>query len=83
MRSITLKGPKNLALSFSVPAKGESSKKVSLLLLPDAPTAYDACQSRAFGSLVLSSSDSWHPGLVVGCAERSELNQAPYSGFPQ
>ena len=62
---------------------GESSRRVALLLLPDAPTAYDACQSSASGSLVLSSGDSWHLGLVAGCAVRSELHQASYSGFPQ
>ena len=62
---------------------GESSKRVALFLLSDAPTAYDACQNSASGSLVLSSGDSWHPGLISGCAERSKLHQASYSGFPQ
>ena len=59
------------------------SKRAALLLLLDTPTAYDTCQTSASGSLVLSSSGFWHPGLVSGCTELSELHQAYYSGFPQ
>ena len=45
--------------------------RVALLLLPDAPTACDACKNSASGSLVLSSGDSWRPRLAAGCAGRS------------
>ena len=43
-------------------------------------TACDASQSNASGSPVLFLSGSWHPKLLAGCTERSELHQAsrPY-----
>ena len=40
-------------------------RTVALFLLPDAPTAYDACQSSASNSPILSSSGSWHPELLT------------------
>ena len=83
IHSVTLNSPTNLVLSFLVPANGEYSKTVALLLLPYFPTAYDAHQNSASGSPVLSSSGLWRPGLLVGYSERSELHQASYSGFPQ
>ena len=58
-------------------------REVALLLLLDAPTVCGVCQSSASSSLVLSSSGSWRPGLLTGCAERNELHQTSYPRYPQ
>ena len=55
----------------------------SVILLPDAPRACDSCQSSVSGSPMLFSSGSWHPELLSGYAERSELHQTSYPRFPQ
>ena len=84
MHSITLKGPTNLALSFLVPARWRVFEESST----SSPTRcsyslWCLLKYSASGSLVLSSGDSWRPGLAAGCAARSELHQASYSSFPQ
>ena len=58
-------------------------RTVALFLLPDAPRACDSCQSSVSGSPMLFSSGSWRPELLSGHAERSELHQTSYPGFPQ
>ena len=51
--------------------KGLLLRRVAFLPPTDPPIAYSAYQSNASGSLMLSSDDSWRPGLGARCAERS------------
>ena len=71
MRSKTLKGPINVALSFLVPARRRIFKDSRLLLPRDDPTRCGAYQSSASGSLELTSDAPWRPGLAARYAERS------------
>ena len=71
MRSITLKGPTNLSLSFLVLPDEGSSKRGALLLPLNTPTICGAYRSSTSSSLRLASDDPWHSGLAARCAERS------------